>query len=72
MATEIHQGILRVWNSGTYTADVQLAGSLWLHLRAVPVARNIASAEMVAGRKVAVALFDPTNPDDAVLFAVWT
>lgn len=70
--TEIHQGILRVWNSGAYLADVQLAGSLWLYLRNVPVARNIASGEMTLGRKVAVALFDPSNPDDAVLFAVWT
>jgi hypothetical protein len=28
--------------------------------------------EMTAGRKVAVALFDATNPADAVVFAVWT
>ena len=38
----------------------------------VPVAAQIAAAEMTAGRKVAVALFDPTNPADAVVFAVWT
>jgi hypothetical protein len=72
MPTEIHQGILKVWTAGTYKADVQLSGSLWLYLDAINVSRNIASAEMVVGRKVAVALFDPTHPDDAVLFAVWT
>jgi hypothetical protein len=33
---------------------------------------NDAPLEMTAGRKVAVALFDATNPADAVVFAVWT
>jgi hypothetical protein len=27
---------------------------------------------MTAGRRCAVVLFDPANPTDAVLFAVWT
>ena len=27
---------------------------------------------MTAGRKVALALFDATNPADAVVFAVWS
>jgi hypothetical protein len=36
------------------------------------VARNIASGEMVAGRRCAIAFFDPANPQDAVVFAVWT
>ena len=51
---------------------MQVTGSLALWLKSVPVARDIASVEMTAGRKVAVALFDPTNPTDAVVFAVWT
>lgn len=36
------------------------------------MARDIAAVEMVVGRKLAVALFDPSNPDDAAVLAVWT
>jgi hypothetical protein len=68
----IQSGILKAFDSGTYTATVQLTGSLAQWLRTVPVSRGIASGEMTAGRKVAVALFDPTNPADAVVLAVWT
>jgi hypothetical protein len=72
LQTTILPGILKAWYSGSWTADVQLTGSLQLWLPAVPVARNIASAEMTAGRSVAVAVFDATNPADAVVVAVWT
>lgn len=71
MTTELHQGIIKVWDAVNYKADVQLTGSLQLWLKAVPVARDIAGAEMAVGRKVAVALFDPSNPDDAAILAVW-
>lgn len=67
-----HAGILKAFNSGTYLATVQLTGSLTLWLSSVPTSRGIASAEMIAGRKVAVLLFDPTNPADAVVAAVYT
>lgn len=70
--TELHQGVLKVWDGVNWKADVQLTGSLQLWLKAVPVARDIAAVEMVVGRKVAVALFDPSNPDDAAVLAVWT
>jgi hypothetical protein len=33
--------------------------------------RSIPSGEMTAGRKVAVAAFDPSNAADAVVLAVW-
>ena len=51
--TELHQGVLKVWNAGPYTADVQLTGLLQLWLKGVPVARDIAGVEMVVGRRVA-------------------
>jgi hypothetical protein len=51
---------------------VEVAGSIAVWLTGVPVARNIASAELVAGRNVALLLFDPSNPNDAVVTAVWT
>jgi hypothetical protein len=51
---------------------VQVTGSLALWLKSVPVARNILTGDMVVGRKVAVAMFDPANQADAVVFAVYT
>jgi hypothetical protein len=68
----LHHGILKAFDSGTYTATVQLTGSLAQWLRAAPISRAIPSAEMTAGRNVAVAIFDPSNPADAVVVAVWT
>jgi hypothetical protein len=67
----IRSGILRSFNSGTYIATVQLTESLLLNMD-VATSREIASGDMVAGRKVGIAFFDPANPADAVLFAVWT
>jgi hypothetical protein len=68
---EIRPGILRDFNAGSYLAAVQLTGSLPTFLGSVPVSRAIASGDMTAGRAVAVAFFDPSNPRDAVVFAVW-
>ena len=70
--TAIRHGIIKAWDAGTYTATIQLTGSLQLWLTTVPVSRSIAGAEMSVGRKVAVALFDPSNHTDAVVFAVYT
>lgn len=65
------RGILRDFDAGTYTATVQIAGSLAAYLTGVPVARNIDSAELIAGRRVALHFFDEMNPADAVVLAVW-
>lgn len=70
--TEVRQGTLKAFDNVNWLATVQVAGSLAQWLRSVPVSRSIAAAEMTAGRKVGVALFDATNPADAVVFAVWT
>jgi len=69
---QIHRAILRAFDSGTYLARVTLTGSLKMSLSNVPTARDIAAADMVAGRFVAVALFDETKADDAAVLAVWT
>jgi hypothetical protein len=68
----IRAGVLKAFDSGAYTATVQVAGSLAVWLSDVPVARNIASGDMVAGRRVAVQFFDEGNEQDSVLIAVWT
>ena len=69
---EAKRGILRGFDSGSYRASVEILGSLSTYLEGVPVARHIDAAEMVNGRRVAIILFDPSNPNDAVLLAVWT
>jgi hypothetical protein len=69
---EMRRGTLKAFDAGAYTATVEMAGSLGAWLSGVAVARNIASGEMVAGRKVALVLFDASNPNDAVVTAVWT
>ncbi|GAG47464.1 unnamed protein product [marine sediment metagenome] len=68
----IRSGIVKAFDAGTYTATVQLTGSLAVWLSDLPVARNIPSAEMVAGRRCAVIFFDASNPRDAVVAAVFT
>lgn len=67
----IKKAILKAWNSGTYTATIQIAGSGKAYLEGVKVARNIASAEMVAGRNLAVLFPDKSNAGEAVVIAVW-
>lgn len=68
----LRKGILKSFNATTYKATVQLAGSHKAYLEDVTVARNLPSAEMTAGRKVAVVFFDEYNPEEAVVVAVST
>ena len=68
----LKKGVLRSFNSGNYTATVQLAGSYKVYLEDITVARNLPSAEMLSGRKVAVIFFDENNPKEAVVAAVYT
>ena len=68
----VKKGLLKSFDSGDYTATVQLAGSYKVYLEDVTVARNLPSAEMTAGRKVAVIFFDEHNPKEAVVIAVYT
>jgi len=67
----VQRGTLLAFSSGTYTATVLLAPSASTAIDAVPVSRGIASAEMVAGRRVTVAIFDGANPEDAMVVGVW-
>ncbi len=70
MATR--RGELKAFDSGTYTATVRVAGSLATWLSDVPVARNIAVAEMQVGRRCALLFFVEPNPQDPVVIAVYT
>ena len=69
---ELRKGTLKSFDSGSYKATIQIAGSLATWLGNVPVARNIPASELINGRSCAVLLFDPANPDDAVVVAVYS
>ena len=58
----LRKAVLRSFNSGNYTATVQLASSYKVYLEDIAVARNLPSAEMITGRQVAVIFFDEHNP----------
>ena len=68
----VRKAILKSFNSGNYTATIQLSGSYKAYLEGVAVAREIPAAEMALGRKLAVIFFDEHNPKEAVVVAVYT
>lgn len=72
MAAQIHPGILKAFDGGSYRVRVQLTGSIHMSLENVPTSRGILAAEMVAGRNVTVLILDETKADDAVVIAVYT
>jgi hypothetical protein len=53
-----------------YTATLRYASSLSSSVTGVPVSRGIDSAELVAGRRLAVAVFDD-GPSAAMVVGVW-
>jgi ethanolamine utilization protein EutA (predicted chaperonin) len=67
----IKKAKLRSFNSGNYSATIQISGSGKTYLEDVPVARNLPVAEMSTGRKLAVIFFDEHNVKDAVVIAVY-
>ena len=67
----IKKAILRSFDSGNYTATIQISGSGKTYLEDVPVARNLPVAEMSVGRELAVIFFDAHNVKDAVAIAVY-
>ena len=67
----IKKAVLKSFDSGSYTATVQLAGSLKVYLEGITVARNLPAAEMIAGRKVAIIFFEEHSPGEAVVVAVY-
>ena len=68
----LRKGILKSFNSGDYTATVQLSSSYKVYLEGIIVASNIPTSEMTVGRKVAVVFFDEYNAKEAVVVAVYT
>lgn len=57
--------------TGTWLAEVRLAGSSPQVMHEVKVSRGLASGALTAGRDVLVDLGDHGDPGDAVVVAVW-
>jgi hypothetical protein len=68
----VRKGTVKGFDSGSYMATVQVAGSLAVWLEDVPVARNIDVAKMVVGRRCALIFFSESDPRDALVVGVYT
>jgi hypothetical protein len=66
----LERGELIAFDGTAHTATVRFAGSLSSVVAGVPVSRAIDGDEMVGGRRVAVALFAPGDPTDAMVIGV--
>ena len=68
----LRKATLKSFDSDSYTATIQVAGSQEVYLEEIAVARNLPAAEMTVGRKVGVVFFQEQNPKEAVVIAVYT
>ncbi len=68
--TTLKRGIIKSYTASTHKAAVQIAGSLSVWLADIPIATDIAPAEVLAGRECAVLLFTDDNPSDAVVLTI--
>ena len=66
----IERATLEAFDTTTHLATVRFAGSLTSVVTGVPVSRAIPAGALVTGRRVAVALFDPGHPLDAMVVGV--
>ncbi|MGA2670132.1 MAG: hypothetical protein ABSF21_01750 [Dehalococcoidia bacterium] len=62
--------VLKNFDSGTYKAAVQLAGSLTTYFDDVPVSRAIPTSALVIGNRVILAI-PGDNPKDACVIGTW-
>ncbi len=70
---ELRRGTIRRFDSTSFTADVQLDGSVPTWLTGARISRAIAAAEMLAGQSCIVAFAaDPSDPTEAVVIAIYT
>jgi len=65
----LRKGILKDFNTGDYTATVQMVSSYKVYLEDIAVARNIPAAEMTGGRKVAVLIEKPDREKTVVILS---
>lgn len=68
--TTIKRGTIRGYDAAEHRASVQVTGSLAVYLPAVPVATDVPSAAVVAGRECGVVFFTDDDPADAVVVTI--
>lgn len=66
----LERATLVSFDGDTYTATLRYAGSLSSVVTGVPVSRAISAAQLLPGRRLAVAVFDAGNPLDAMVLGV--
>ena len=70
---ELRRGTVRGFDSSSFTADVQLDGSVPTWLTGGRISRAIRSRDVLAGRSCIVAFAsDPSAPTEAVVIAIYT
>ena len=69
---DVVKGILNSFNTGNYTATVQISGSDKVYLNGVAVCRNIPPEVMIPGRNLVIVFFDEFNSKEAVITGVYT
>ena len=69
---DVLKGILNSFNTGNYTATIQISGSDKVYLNSVAVSRNIPPEEMIPGRNLVIVFFDNFNSKEAVITGVYT
>lgn len=67
----IVRGILKAFDAPTYQATVLVLGATQQNVSGLPVNRGLAETALVVGRRVALLMFDETNPRDGVVLAVY-
>ena len=67
---DIRRGIIRSYNAGTQTCEVEIVGSRPAYLT-IPAASDLTATELTTGAKCAVLFFDETNPNDAVVLCTY-
>lgn len=65
--TTIYKAIIKAFDAATYTATVQIVGSIPSYLTGVPVAHHLRANLLAPGAKCGVLFFDETNPTDAAV-----
>lgn len=63
----LERATLVSFDPADYTATLRFAGSLASVVASVPVSRAIPAAQLLPGRRLAVAVFDAGNPLDAMV-----
>ena len=70
---ELRRGTVRGFDSSSFTADVQLDGSVPTWLTGARISRAIPSSEILPGRSCIIAFAsDPSDPTEAVIIAIYT